>query len=85
MTNYMHFMFGGEVYNAKEQKRVSTNDLVIIEQEVHIEKQFVQVAGNSDDPNVPRVGQRQNKSYAEMQVCIQRVKSVRKVVPVNGK
>jgi len=53
MTNYKHIIFGGEVYCKHQQKRIASDALIIIEQEVHIDKQFVQVGGNQDDPNVP--------------------------------
>lgn len=53
MTNYKHILFGGEVYCKHQKKRIASDALVIIEQEVQIDKQFVQVGGNQDDPNVP--------------------------------
>ena len=31
MTNFKHFIFGGEVYSPKEQMRVASDDLIIIE------------------------------------------------------
>lgn len=38
MTNYKHFMFGGEVYCPRQQKRIASDALIIIEQEVQIDK-----------------------------------------------
>lgn len=53
MPNYKHIIFGGELYCKHQKKRIASDALIIIEQEVRIEKQFVQVGGNLDDPNVP--------------------------------
>lgn len=31
ITNFRHFIFGGEVYSEKEQMRIASHDLIIVE------------------------------------------------------
>ena len=65
---------------------MASNDLVIIEQEADVETRYVQIAGTSNDPIVPRCApSQQNKTYAQIEVLVQRVKTMHRVDPVNGK
>lgn len=41
MTNFKHFLFGGEVYSKEAQMRIASNDLIIVEQETVVESRFI--------------------------------------------
>jgi len=57
MSDFTHYIFGGEVEDKKQQIRVASDDLVIIEQVSKVESRFVQISGEPDNEAVPRCAQ----------------------------
>jgi len=53
-TKYIHYIFGGEVYDPVKDSRYASDDLIIIEQEPYLESRFMQISGSVDDETIPR-------------------------------
>ena len=52
MTNFTHYIFGGEVYDIKSKMRSPSNDLIVIYQEAVVET--IKDRIKAKDPNIPK-------------------------------
>ena len=83
MTNFTHYIFGGEVCDTKTKMRSPSNDLIVIHQEAVIET--IQDRIKAKDPNIPKCAPQIATKYFKETLVIRHKTTVHKVQAANNR